>query len=94
MQPPPPPPVSADPATGEVLEGAEAQAAATADQTGGLTAAELAGRMKAAGIGSVMVIAVAKEMFGHSNIRNLTDAQRGSLWEACVARHSAAAGTQ
>lgn len=94
VQPPPPPPVSADPETGEVLEGAEAQAAAQPDQTGGLTAADLAGQMKAAGIGSVMVIAVAKEMFGHSNIRNLTDAERGSLWEACVARHSAAASTQ
>lgn len=94
VQPPPPQPVAADPATGEVLEGADAQAAAAPDGTPGLTAADLAGHMKAAGIGSVAVIAVAKEMFGHSNIRNLTDQQRGALWANCVERHSAAAGTQ
>ena len=51
----------------------------------GLTAPELAAKMKEYGVGSVVVVAKAKARFGHSNIRSLTDEQRGFLWADCAA---------
>lgn len=51
----------------------------------GLTAPELAVKMKEYGVGSTVVVAKAKARFGHSNIRSLTDEERGFLWADCAA---------